>query len=98
MRRRGWAMVPRTSASSCDGAWPSIPFLFRGSVGCATSLGGNGNVDRDRLARQRDGSIGSGAEVVTGHRYAWNLLADGPFDRPHHRDLVRRHEGIGIAG
>jgi hypothetical protein len=37
-----------------------------------------------------------GAEVVTRHRDARDGLADHTLDRAHHRDLVRRHERVGV--
>src|SRR5690349_8680191 len=36
-------------------------------------------------------------EIVAGHGDAWDRLADHALDRAHHRDLIRRHEGVGIA-
>src|SRR5205814_8546055 len=96
-RRPGSATAPRISASSCDGGRPSIPSLFLGWDGFAIDSW-HRYVDRTRLGRNGHRRLGGGAEVVTRDGDAWDLLADGPLDGAHHRDLVRRHESVRVPG
>src|SRR3954471_2425027 len=95
--RQGWATAPRISASSCDGAWPSIPFLFRGSVGCGISFGGISDIGRKRFARHSNRRLGGSTEIISGHRDPRDLLPNGPLDCTYHRNFVGRHEGEGVA-
>src|SRR4051812_40551319 len=85
-------MVPRISASSCDGTRPSIPSWWRGWVGCGTDLSYTGVrvlFDSSPLRRR--------PKIVSRHRDARYLLSDGPFNGSHHCDLIGGHEGVGVA-
>src|SRR4051812_28911376 len=93
-----WATAPRTSASSCDGARPPIPFLCHDWVGCGIDAVSGWHIDGRGLGRECDGRVGGRAEIVAWHRDSRNLLTHSTLDGAYHRDLVRRHECVRVAG
>src|SRR5438128_376414 len=97
MRRPAWATARQISASSFDGMRPPIPFLSRDWVGCGIDRRLRGEVRDITDGRTLKRRICSCAEVIPWDRDPRNLLANHALDGAYHRDLVGRHECVGIT-